>query len=76
MTDCRPVPDVSPALRLLAMLMGNLETPVIRVAAELGLANLLKDRSRSLADLAEATGSDGSASGRVLGARVDPGLVG
>jgi hypothetical protein len=61
--------------RLLAMLMGNMQTQLIRVAAQLGLADLLKDGPKGVEELAEATAANLSALRRVMRALVDLGLV-
>lgn len=66
---------LSPAQNLLAMLMGNVQTQLIRVAAQLGLADLLKDGPKGVEELAKATGANVSALHRVMRALVDLGLV-
>jgi DNA-binding IclR family transcriptional regulator len=66
---------LSPTHHLLAMLMGNVQTQLIRVAAQLGLADLLKDSPKGVEELAEATGANVSALRRVMRALIDLGLV-
>jgi hypothetical protein len=56
--------------------MGSVQTQVIRAAAQLGLADHLKDGPRTIAELAETTGTDASALGRIMRALADLGLVG
>lgn len=78
MTNALPAsysPDVPPAHHLLAMMFGTVQTHLIRVAAQLRLADLLKDGHKSIAELAEATGTDASALTRVMRALTDLGLV-
>lgn len=67
--------DVPPAHHLLAMMFGNVQTQLIRVAAQLRIADLLKDGPQPIAALAEATGTDASALTRVMRALTDLGLV-
>lgn len=78
MTNAMPAPhspDVPPAHHLLAMMFGNVQTQLIRVAAQLRIADLLKDGPKPIAALAEATGTDASALARVMRALTDLGLV-
>lgn len=78
MTDAMPtspVSDVPPAHHLLAMMFGHVQTHLLRVAAQLRLADLLQGGPKPLAALAEATGTDAAALARVLGALTALGLV-
>jgi hypothetical protein len=70
-----PAPDVPPTHQLLAMMFGHVQTHVIRVAAQLRIADLLRDGPKPLAALAESTGTDAVALARVLRALTDLGLV-
>ena len=54
------------ALKLLDLIQSHRVTAVIYVAAELGIAELLRDGAQSLNELAEATGADRYALGRLL----------
>lgn len=67
--------DVSPAHRLLAMMFGTVQTQLVRVAAQLRIADHLKDGSRPLVALAEETGIPPLALARVLRALADLGLI-
>ena len=62
------------ALRLLDLIQSHRVTAVIYVAAELGLAELLRHGPKSVSELAEATGADGHALGRLLTALSTVGL--
>jgi O-methyltransferase domain/Dimerisation domain len=62
------------ALKLFDLLQSHRVTAVIYVAAELGIAELLRDGARSLDDLTEATGADRDALGRLLTALSTVGL--
>lgn len=78
MTNAMPAshsPDVPPAYHLLSMMFGTVQTQLIRVAAQLRIADLLKDGPKPIAELAEATGTDASALTRVMRALTDLGLV-
>ena len=78
MTNTLPAPHspaVSPTHDLLSMLFGMVQTQLLRVAAQLQIADLLKDGPQPLATLAQATGTDASALARVLRALSDLGLV-
>jgi hypothetical protein len=68
-------PDIPPAHHLLAMMFGTVQTQLIRVAAQLRIADLLKDGPKSIATLAEATCTDASALARVMRALTALGLV-
>lgn len=68
-------PDGPPAHSLLSLMFGTVQTHLIRVAAQLRIADLLKDGPQSIAALAEATGTDASALARVLRALTDLGLM-
>src|SRR5262249_23216226 len=58
--------DVSPAQKLLTMALGIVQTQLLNVAAQLKLADRLKDGPRSTAELAEATGMDPPTLSRVM----------
>jgi hypothetical protein len=70
-----PAPDVSAAHHLLALMFGHIQTHLIRVAAQLRIADLLQDDPQPLAVLAEATSIDTAALTRVTRALTDHGLV-
>jgi hypothetical protein len=55
-----------PVLKLWDLIQSHRVTAVIYVAAKLGIAELLRDRPRSLGELAEETGADKQALGRLL----------
>jgi hypothetical protein len=50
-------PDVSLAQQLLAMTLGVAQTQVLCVAAQLGLADLVRDEPKTVEVLAAATGT-------------------
>jgi hypothetical protein len=60
-------PDSSLAQRLLVMALGVAQTSVLCTAAQLGLADHLKDGPKSVAALAEATGTHPPTLTRLLG---------
>ena len=60
------MPSSAAALKLFDLIQSHRVTAVIYVAAELGIAELLRNGTRSLNDLAEATGADRHALGRLL----------
>src|SRR4030081_423767 len=62
------------ALRLFDLIQSHRVTAVIYVAAELGIAELLRDGAQSLAERAEATAADRQALGRLLTALSTVGL--
>jgi hypothetical protein len=62
------------ALKLLDLIQSHRVTAVIYVAAELGIAELLRDGAQSLDELTEATGADRHALGRLLTALSTVGL--
>ena len=62
------------ALRLFDLIQSHRVTAVIYVAAELGIAELLRDGAQSLDELTEATGADRHALGRLLTALSTVGL--
>jgi predicted transcriptional regulator len=62
------------ALKLFDLIQSHRVTAVIYVAAEIGIAELLRDGARSLDELAEATGADRHALGRLLTALSTVGL--
>jgi len=68
-------PDVSPAHHLLAMMFGTVQAQLVRVAAQLRIADHLKDGPQPIAALAAATGIPPLALARVLRALADLGLV-
>jgi predicted transcriptional regulator len=68
-------PDVSAAHHLLAMMFGTVQAQLIRVAAQLRIADLLKDGPQPITALAEATGIPASPLARVLRALTDLGVV-
>ena len=70
-----PATDVSPAHHLLALMFDHIQTHLIRVAAQLRIADLLQDGPQPLAVRAEATSTDTSALARVMRALTDHGLV-
>jgi SAM-dependent methyltransferase/DNA-binding HxlR family transcriptional regulator len=62
------------ALKLFDLIQSHRVTAVIYVAAELGIAELLRDGAQSLDQLTEATGADRQALGRLLTALSTVGL--
>src|ERR1700730_16163609 len=60
------MPSSAAALKLFDLIQSHRVTAVIHVAAELGIAELLRNGARSLNELAEATGADRHALGRLL----------
>src|SRR2546428_2198090 len=66
--------DSSLAQRLLVMIMGVAQTSVLCTAAQLGLADHVKDGPKSLAALAEATGAHPPTLTRLMGVLVHLGL--
>ena len=60
------MPSSAAALKLLDLIQSHRVTAVIYVAARLGLAELLCNGPKSLDELAEATGADRAALGRLL----------
>jgi len=58
--------DASPAQKLLTMTLGIVQTQLLNVAAQLNLADRLKDGPKSAAELAEATGMDPAAFARLM----------
>jgi DNA-binding HxlR family transcriptional regulator len=60
------MPSSAAALKLFDLIQSHRVTAVIYVAAELGIAELLRNGARSLNELAEATGADRHALGRLL----------
>jgi O-methyltransferase domain/Dimerisation domain len=54
------------ALKLFDLIQSHRVTAVIHVAVKLGIAELLRDGPRALAELAKATGADEGALGRLL----------
>jgi hypothetical protein len=68
-------PDVLPLHHLLSMMLGVAQTQLIRVAAEIGLADLVKDGPQSIDALAAETGTDAPALARVLRGLVGLGVL-
>ena len=62
------------AHRLLAMIFGGIQAQALGVVAELGIADHLQDGPRTLTELADATGTNARALGRVLRLLVRAGL--
>jgi ubiquinone/menaquinone biosynthesis C-methylase UbiE len=62
------------ALKLFDLIQSHRVTAVISVAAELGIAELLRDGPKSLGQLAQASGADQPALGRLLTALVTVGV--
>jgi hypothetical protein len=60
------MPSSAAALKLFDLIQSHRVTAVIYVAAELGIAELLRNGGQSLSELAEATGADRHALGRLL----------
>ena len=61
-----PCPRIPPLHCLLVMMLGVAQTQLLRVAAEIGIADLVKDGHQSIDTLAAATGTDALALVRVL----------
>jgi hypothetical protein len=60
------ITDIPPQLALQELIQGFQVTQGIYVAAKLGIADLLKDGSRTSEELAQATDTDASSLYRVL----------
>jgi hypothetical protein len=67
-------PDVSLAQQLLAMTLGVAQTQVLCVAAQLGLADLVRDGPQTVETLAAATGTHAPTLARLMGVLVHLGL--
>ena len=67
--------DVPLLHQLLAMMTGVAPTQLIRVAAEIGLADLVKDGPQSIDALAAATGTKPAALTRVLRGLASAGVL-
>jgi O-methyltransferase domain len=67
-------PDVSLAQQLLAMTLGVAQTQVLCVAAQLGLADLVRDEPKTVEVLAAATGTHAPTLARLMGVLVHLGL--
>ncbi|HTH50683.1 MAG TPA: methyltransferase [Pyrinomonadaceae bacterium] len=76
MTVQAPVADAQapPELQLMQLASGCLVAPAIYVVTKLGIADLLKDGPRSVADLADATGADADSLYRVMRATASVGV--
>ena len=77
MTDAlssQPLVDSALAQHLLVMIMGVAQTSVLYTAAQLDVADHLKDGLQSVAALAEATGTHPPTLARLLGVLVHLGL--
>jgi hypothetical protein len=77
MTDAvssQPLADSALAQHLLVMIMGVAQTAVLCTAAQLGLADHLKDGPTSVAALAEATGTHPPTLARLLDVLIHLGL--
>src|SRR5262245_26882441 len=59
-------PELPPAAQLSSMVMGKMLTQMIGVTATLNIADLLKDRPKSVAELAAATGAHERSLYRIL----------
>lgn len=59
-------PEGSPMHQLLAMMLGTVQAQLVRAAAQLRIADLLKDGPQSIATLAEATQIPATSLARVL----------
>jgi len=69
------MPSTKSVPELWRLIQSHRVTAVIHVAAKLGIAELLRDGSRSVSELAEATGADEQALGRLLIALSTIGIV-
>ncbi len=67
--------DVSSREKLQSLVLGHRASAAIAAAVELGLVDLLAERARTAADLAEAAGTDPDATGRLLRALVTVDLL-
>jgi hypothetical protein len=70
----QPDADISLAQQLLAMTLGVAQTHVLCVAAQLGLADLMKDGPKSLEELSAATRAHRAALARLMGMLAHLGL--
>ena len=66
--------DIMPSVAMLQMISGFWVLRAIYIAAKLGVADLLKDESKEIGELAKATGSHGPSLYRVLGALASVGI--
>lgn len=67
--------QTSPVQEVLALTLGIVQTQALRLAAEFGIPDLLKDGPQSVAELARETKSDPVALGRVMAVLAHVGLV-
>jgi predicted O-methyltransferase YrrM len=73
--DQKPTAQTSPVQEVLALTLGIVQTQALRLAAEFGIPDLLKDGPQSVAELARETKSDPVALGRVMAVLAHVGLV-
>lgn len=66
--------DIAPAHQLLPMMLGVAQAQLLRVAAELGIADLLKDGPKLLEELAEVTDTQAAALLRIMRALINLGI--
>jgi len=66
---------LSPAQKLLTMTLGTVQTQLLNVAAQLNLADRLKDGPKSAPELAEATGMDPPTFARLIASLVHIGVL-
>ena len=71
----QPSPEMPPAHPVLAMMINAAQSQVLRVAAQLGIVDLLRDGPKTVAELAEATGTQAPALARIMRALVYLDLV-
>ena len=74
-TPRQPPVANSPVQQLLAMIYSAAQAQVLRVAAELGIADLMKERPQSATELAEATGTQEGTMSRLVRTLTGLGLV-
>ncbi|HXV84939.1 MAG TPA: methyltransferase, partial [Candidatus Binatia bacterium] len=73
-TQTQQSTDISPAHQLLPMMLGVAQTQLLRVAAQLGIADLLKGEPKSLEELAEVTDTQAAALLRIMRALIHLGI--
>ena len=74
MSSLRPLPELPAAMQMIEMLAGKSVSQAISVAAELGIADVLKDAAKDVEDLAKATSTHTPSLYRLLRALASVGV--
>jgi hypothetical protein len=74
MTGTRPSPEPPAAMQMIQMLAGKSVSQAISVAAELGIADILKDTTKDVEELAKVTSADAPSLYRLLRALASVGI--